>query len=263
MSPTTRIDISLTAISSRLGRLGAVLRSLLDQDHPAGAVHLHLSHDAYLMDQGVAALPEDIAALQAASGGRLQVHFVRNTGPYRKLLPYLYRHWGRARLVATADDDTIYPRDWLSRLLAAHERYGCVTAWRGHRIALREGRIQPYRSWMRARIEENPGRLILPTGKDGILYDTAFFPIGVLNAGDAMKIAPTADDLWLRWHLAMNGIPVCLLEAGSRAGRFAETGAGDGLYASYNRGGSNDAAVAALENYFQAKYRFSLAAQQA
>lgn len=257
------IDISLTAISSRMGSICQTLQSLLDQDYDDLQVHLHLSKEPYLLDKGVPNLPADVAALVAQSDGRLKVHYCRNIGPYRKLLPYLFRHWGQSKLVATADDDTIYPRHWLSTLAAAYQSYGCVIAYRGHRILQREGVLAPYRNWMRSQIEENPGRLILPTGKDGILYDTACFPINVLNVQDAMQIAPTADDLWFRWHLCLNGIQTYLINMDYRADTFSETDYDSSLYLNFNHGGSNDAAIEALEAYFRKSFNFNIAAQPA
>jgi hypothetical protein len=252
------IDISLTSISSRMATLGQTLQSLLDQDYADLKIHLHLSREAYLLDKGVPELPADIAELQARSAGRLQIIYCRNTGPYRKLLPYLNANWGKSRLVVTVDDDTIYPRHWLSNLMRAHDQYGCVVAYRGHQINCGKGAIQPYRSWMRSRIEQNPSQLILPTGKDGILYDTAFFPINVLNVEEAMRVAPTADDLWFRWHLSLNGIPTYLVNTDYRAETFTETDYESSLYLNFNRNTGNDAAVAAVEDYFQQKFQFSM-----
>ncbi len=253
-----KVDISLTSISSRMETVGRTLRSLLAQDYPDLQVHLHLSPEPYLLDKGVPVLPEDLAQLQRESGGRLKIYSCRNTGPYRKLLPYLRRNWGQSKLVATADDDTIYPANWLRTLISAYDQYGCIIGYRGHRMRVSGSTLAPYRSWMGGSIEENPSRLILPTGKDGILYDTAFFPVNVLNIEDAMQMAPTADDLWFRWNLALNGIQTYLINMDYRADTFTETDYDTSLYLNFNRGGSNDVAIAALEKYFQNGFRFSV-----
>ena len=54
-------------------------------------------------------------------------------GLYRKLLP----------LLITANDDTLYPRDWLRRLVAAQERWGFVVAFRGRQMVLEQGEVCP------------------------------------------------------------------------------------------------------------------------
>ncbi|WP_045388241.1 glycosyltransferase family 2 protein [Falsirhodobacter sp. alg1] len=253
------IDISLTAISTRLHVLPATLRSLLAQDYGDLRINVYLSHTPYLLDQGVPGLTPELEAVQREAGERLRFVFCANTGPYRKLLPFLHEHWGLSRLVVTVDDDTIYPPHWLSTMLRAYDSHGCVIAYRGHRILIRNGMLAPYASWMRSAVEENPGTLILPTGKDGILYDTAFFPINVLNVEDAMRIAPTADDLWFRWHLASNGIQTYLIHPNYRAGTFSESDYDDSLYLTFNRGGKNDIALDTLDTYFQKRFDFSMA----
>lgn len=252
------IDICLTSISSRIGSVELTLRSLLAQDYDDVHVRLYLSREPYLLDEGVPELPAALVELAASSRGRLEIVYTRNTGPYRKLIPFLQAHWGQSRLVVTVDDDTIYPRDWLSGLLAAYELYGCSVAYRGHRVNTKGDGFAPYRSWMKNTIEENPSLLILPTGKDGILYDTAFLPINILNMTDALRLAPTADDLWFRWNLAMNGVQVYVINTDYRTA-FEETGYDSSLYLNYNRDGRNDTAIQALHDYFKDHHRFSLA----
>lgn len=258
-----KIDISLTAISSRMDSVCDTLGSLLAQDYRDVQIHLYLSREPYLLDKGVPELPAPLKDLMLQAGERLAVHYCLNTGPYRKLVPYLRENWGTSRLVVTVDDDTIYPPDWLSTLVQAYDTYGCVVAYRGHRILVNQAGIAPYRTWMRSVIEENPSHLVIPTGKDGILYDTAFFPIGVLNMDDALELAPTADDLWFRWHLSMNRINTYIISTDYRAGSFTESDYESSLFLNFNREGRNDIAIAALEEYFHRLYRFSLAGKSA
>ena len=57
------IDVSLTSISPRIGRLAPVVASILAQDPAPARVLIHLSRGAYLLDQGIGDLPADLAAL--------------------------------------------------------------------------------------------------------------------------------------------------------------------------------------------------------
>jgi hypothetical protein len=233
------------------------LESLLAQDYGDLRVHLHLSREPYLLDEGVPDLPQSLIDLKRAAGDRLNIVYCPNIGPYRKLLPYLQRHWGESRLVVTSDDDTIYPPDWLTGLVQAYAFHRCSVAYRGHRMSYTDAGFTRYRSWMKSTIEENPSQLILPTGKDGILYDTAFFGIDVLNVAEAVRLAPTADDLWLRWHLARNGVAVYVIRT-DYTDSFEETGYESSLYLNYNRGGNNDRAIADLDAYFRKQHQFGL-----
>jgi hypothetical protein len=257
MNTDEKINICLTTISSRLQHLSGTLASLLAQKYKNTVIHVYVSKEAYLLDDGIHQLPDSILEMQDQANGRLKISYCKNIGPYRKLLPFLYENWGQSCLVATADDDTIYPVDWLERMVAAYELYNCVIAHRGHRIVLRDEGFAPYRSWMRSRLEFNPSNMILPTGKDGVLYDTAFFPENVLNVADAMRYAPTADDLWFRWNLAMNGIPVYLLND-NYADSFPESNYGSSLYLNFNRGGNNDRAITGLDAYFKSQFNYSM-----
>ncbi|QIK79660.1 hypothetical protein G7077_12825 [Sphingomonas piscis] len=220
-------------------------------------MNLYLSREPYLLDEGVPQLPTEIILLGEEFEDRLRVQYTRNTGPYRKLLPYLEENWGLSRLVVTADDDTIYPRNWLTDLLAAHQSLGCSIAFRGHRMVIEDQQFAPYRTWMRSTIVQNPSLLIVGTGKDGILYDTAFFPKSVLDIDAAMRLAPTADDLWLRWNLARNGVPTFVINTDYRT-PLDGVSYDASLYMTYNSNGGNNKAISDLDQYFQQTFNFDL-----
>jgi hypothetical protein len=181
MSKLAPVFIGLTSIRGREGALKRTLDSLLAQQLPPGGrpveLHLFLSREPYLLDRGFGALPgflrRRIWRSRLGPGLRLQVHWTANWGPYRKLLPLLERltpeQQARDPLLITADDDTLYPRDWLRRLVAAQDRWDCVVAFRGRQMVLEEGEVVPYRDW---RVNDErllqPSLLTVPTGKDGI-----------------------------------------------------------------------------------------------
>ena len=252
------IDVSLTSISSRIPTLPQTIRSLLEQSYSYLKVNLYLSKEPYLLDEGVPELSTKLSDLLKEAGDRFRISYVENSGPYRKLLPYLWENWGCSKTVVTVDDDTIYPSDWLEGLLEAHSIYGCVVGYRGHQVKFNKKGIAPYRQWMRSGISHNPSPLILPTGKDGILYNTAFFPSSVMNLKDALQIAPTVDDLWFRWNLALNGINTYLLNTDYESETFEETDYSSSLYLNFNRQGGNDVAIAKLEQYFSDKFNFKI-----
>lgn len=252
------IDISLTTIRSRLDTIGKVLDSLLHQKDFEPTVYLFVSPEAYLLDDGIRALPEAVQKLQRSAGGRLKIVSCPNWGPYRKFVPYVQRYWGRNKIFVTADDDTIYPDTWLTNLYGHYREKKCVIGYRGHSIQTDAEGFTSYRSWMRSPIAENPGLSIVPTGKDGILYNTSFFPVSVLNMAAAMEAAPTADDLWLKWNFAYQGISTFLVHTDFRASTLAKMATEQNLYRDFNKNGGNDAAVRKIEAYFQENFGFSL-----
>jgi len=255
------ITISLTSISGRMPALVGTLSSLSRQDYPDFLIRLYLSHGPFLLDEGVRRVPEDIAAL-AGKDDRLEVRFVPNIGPYRKILPFLAETAGRRCLVATADDDTIYPADWLFGLYRAFRAHRCVVCYRGHHMRREGTRFAQYRSWMRNVVPRNPDLFNLPTGKDGVLYDTSCFDPGVLDYATALRLAPTADDLWLKWHYsATNKIATYIIHDDYKAHTFEQSDADGGLYKAFNKDGGNDATIQNLERHFQDRFGRTFASQ--
>ncbi|MEM6933999.1 MAG: glycosyltransferase family A protein, partial [Pseudomonadota bacterium] len=216
------IHVSLTSISGRLPTVHETLASLICQDYPAFDVTLYLSSEPYLLDEGVSKVTEEVEDLQKRWPERLKIAYALNSGPYRKLLPELARAGLSDTLIASADDDTLYPEDWLSGLADHYNRHQCIIAYRGHEILLREGGYAPYRRWMTNKSTDSSSLRMLPTGKDGVLYNARFFHPAVRNFVDAKRLAPTTDDLWWKWHSAAVGVPVYVINPDYTSGTLPE-----------------------------------------
>ncbi len=271
------VFIGLTSIRGREAALERTLDSLLAQQLPADGraveLHLFLSRQPYLLDRGFAELPDvlqqRIWRSRLGPGLRLQVHWTANCGPYRKLLPLLERlspgQQAADPLLITADDDTLYPPDWLQRLVSAQERFGCVVAFRGRQMVFEEGAVVPYRDW---RVNDpcllEPSLRTVPTGKDGICYRLSQLDWRLRNVDRALEIAGHADDLWFKCHTLLTGTPSVLLHHTmeqqftelSSAGLALKRGVpgqpiGETLFLSINKRGGNDAVLAACLRYVQ------------
>jgi len=265
--------VCLTAISSRLHTLPRVLASLLRQTLPPARIHLYVSEEPYLIDEGIQ--PDDGILQQLSNLPRLRLHWVPNLGPYRKLAPYLssppepLAGCVDPELFITADDDTLYPPRFIEYLIRRRQALGGIVAHRGRRIRpTAEGSTTeaylPYGHWHDGL---NVPRLAnLPTGQSGILYHRHDFPDD-LQLEAALVLAPTHDDLWFRWLTARRGIEASILQPNAAARTpefsFPSAGAGDdyasaSLWFAYNApeapGGSsdNDAAVTAVDAFFRA-----------
>jgi hypothetical protein len=250
-SAPPNVFVSITTISSRIEQISGTLRSILNQSYSAFNLSLLVSKEPYLLDRGISEIPRALVELSRADP-RLSIGYVRNIGPYRKLLPMLTT--GRRSIIVTADDDTIYGPDWLAGLVEAYNRYRCVICYRGHLMSATGGKFDGYRKWMNNKMPLGADLRILPTGKDGILYDTVHFHENVLNWRDAIQVAPTADDLWFKWHTAAVGVPVLALNTDYRTSSFETTIGSDSpsLYSAYNQAGGNDKVVAKLGDYGRA-----------
>jgi CDP-glycerol glycerophosphotransferase (TagB/SpsB family)/glycosyltransferase involved in cell wall biosynthesis len=208
---TPEIDVVMTTIHSRLESLPKVIQSLLTQTLPPRSIQIHVSEDAHLLDAGIN--PKDATLKQLTQHPSIQIHWTKNTGPFRKIVPYLERHFAEKKqgekIFVTVDDDTIYPDYFLQTLYENYTRYGCVIAFRGRKITTADNKILPYKDWLLG--TPYPHLSNTPTGKDGVLYSTKFFTPSILDIALAQKLTPTADDFWIKWHCAFNGVNALIL----------------------------------------------------
>jgi hypothetical protein len=138
----------------------------------------------------------------------LEIRLCKNYGPHKKYYPYLESQEVFTHPLMTADDDVIYPRSWLARLLAAHEEFpNCVNCYRARVLALRDCKIAPYREWPLCESTE-PSYRTLAIGVSGIIYPIALQ--GELKrAGTGFEFCcPKADDLWLHVRAIRSGFPI-------------------------------------------------------
>jgi hypothetical protein len=167
-----------------------------------------LSEGGHLLDQGIREIPTESASLIRDRG--VQVHWVANTGPYRKLIPILQERWNENVLIVTIDDDTLYPTWFLERLVAGYHRHRCIVAYRGRRVAHDAlGRLAPYQEWPWLQPPETVTPLNYPIGQSGILYHPQFFTKRVFDPA-AIELSPSADEPWFYANVRIKEIPVCV-----------------------------------------------------
>ena len=260
----SKINVSLTTISSRLKNVHRVVDSILKQKTDGKfsfQVNLYISSEPYMLDEGVRALSPELIELEERDN--FKVHIVENIGSYRKFYFSLKSHFdGRnpVDFLVTCDDDTIYPNWWLSTLYEKCVQLDCCVAFRGRQIVYEKGERLNYKKWLHGDDSLKQKRFQnLGTGKDGIIYKPSFFHPGVNDLEDVLKYVGHADDLWLKAHTAMNFVPTVILEPDlSKA--FPETDASSkiSLYHKFNRAGGNDQAMSALQNFIRHRYRVDI-----
>ncbi len=265
-----KVTVSLTTIDSRLPHLHRVIESLHQQEVPPKEIRLCISCEPYLLDKGIS--PDDPHLKELQKFPLLKVKWVDNTGPYRKIVPLLQEHFSHHvatdELFVTVDDDTLYPPEFLRVLLETYQAHDCVVAFRGRAMVLEAAEIASYPSWGIGL--DYPSMSNLPTGKDGVLYSTRFFTRDFVRLDDAIALAPTADDLWIKWQCGLNGVPAIVLNPiactsdykGFPVVDYSKEYRGNSLYSSYNANsaqGKNDDSVRKLEAYFKGLLGQSLA----
>ncbi|GAA2081880.1 glycosyltransferase [Microbacterium hatanonis] len=161
-------------------------------------------------------------------------------GPHTKYFPLAIADYsssnGSSLDIVTADDDILYPRDWLSSLTEASRDRATILCHRAHRLLVEQERIAPYRRWLRV-TSSRPSVLNFATGVMGVLYPAEFFRY-VAAVGDRfLTVSPRADDVWLHAMALRGGFQVRQLKAvaaefpmlfGSQASSLVSDNAFDG-----------------------------------
>jgi len=120
--------------------------------------------------------------------------------------------------VVTVDDDMLYPPSLLEGLLAMHREHpGAVIAAAGCELALDGPTLSREDAVRRVEKFGAPSMSIMAVGCNGVLY-----PPGVMSpcldeltdAREMMRLAPTDDDMWLKFHEVKHGIPVAVTPPG-------------------------------------------------
>jgi len=259
----------MTTIRSRLPLVQGVIESLIAQSLPPVSINLNVSNAPYLLDEGVGR--NDDFLLRLSRLPLVKINWVDNIGPYRKIWPFLKKHFSQSittdKLFDTVDDDTIYPDYFLETLFCSYLEMDCIIAFRGRHIELDQSTLAPYDQWTWG--QSKPSLRNLPTGKDGILYSTKFFTRNFLMLEDALTLAPTVDDLWIKWHCVLNGVPSVVLNPEACSSDYKSFPVVDfsneyrsvSLYKAHNAAsaqGRNDLSVWHLEKYYLEKYGYNL-----
>ena len=205
-------------VTNRLSRRpvtgsGPVVVNLTSFGHRISLVHYALEtiaagrirpHRLILWLDDAATVAQPPATLRRLQKRGLLIQYCPDYGPHKKQYPYALT--GPTLPLVAADDDVLYPREWLAELLEASARHPFdVTGQRAHSITVDGDHVAPYSQWVAAWGTAASFRTLC-TGVSGIYY-----PLGLLNAlraeGDAfLRVAPRADDLWVYSVALRHGI---------------------------------------------------------
>ncbi|ANB03762.1 hypothetical protein ECTOBSL9_1551 [Ectothiorhodospira sp. BSL-9] len=193
--------VSLTTFPARLGLVHLAIESLFRQSEPPGCVYLWL----YEGEVKHSELPLTLRRLERRG---LRIEFVPENLRGAKKLVYAARTFPE-RTIVTADDDLLYPRDWLQRLTQAGlDTPGAVICHRGHTIRRRpDGGFHRY--WDCMRLDQggaDPSFALLPTGGAGALYPPGALSSQIFDTELMHRLCPTADDIWFKAMTLLNGV---------------------------------------------------------
>jgi protein O-GlcNAc transferase len=184
-----RTIVSLTTYGHRIAQMAPVaIASIFNQTPMPDKVILWLSHDE-----------KPSKSLQRLAKLGLDIRHTDDIKSYKKLIPTL-KEYPESNII-TADDDVIYPIDWLEKIMALHRKHPeSIIFNRGRKILTSNGNIQSYLDWPLVDNTKS-GQSVMPTGIGGVLYPPHSLSDKVLDKKLFTKLAPHADDLWF-WAMA-------------------------------------------------------------
>ncbi|MCL2261253.1 MAG: glycosyltransferase [Fibromonadales bacterium] len=196
---------------------------------------------------------EDKVPMQDLEKKGLEIRCCENLGPYTKLIPAL--HEFSNDYIITADDDLLYPKNWLEQIMEYHKAHpNKIICHRVHEIRVDcEHNLLPYNNWNWC-AEPQEHERIFPTGCGGILYPPHCLHKDVLDKNLFMKLTPKNDDVWY-WAMALiNGSSYIVIKNGY-SNSIIDIGAQDSALKNSNvdEGRNDQQLLAVIENYPQLK----------
>lgn len=194
--------VSLTSHSKRINTIHLCLRSVFEQTLRPKKVVLYLDSS---LNPNV--IPDNIIPFTQMG---LNIIFVSDQiGPHNKYY-YTIKHYPNETVI-TIDDDVIYEKTTFENLLNTHQKYpNSVCANRVKYMVFDNNHLlTPYNDWISEYDKIlTPSKKLIATGVGGVLYPPNTFTKSAFNMLDIIKLALTADDIWLKIMELLNGVPV-------------------------------------------------------
>lgn len=202
------VIVSLTTFGARLGSVAYTVEAIgAGRARPRRIVLWLDDPEAY------ANRPASLRRLEARG---LEVRLTENLGPHTKYFPVLDSAVAAGLPVVTADDDILYPRSWLARLMvAASEQPMAVNCYRASVIALSGDRVASYDDWPRC-TDTEVSLVRFATGVSGVHYPPAMLDELRRRGTAFVDLCLKADDIWLHWVALRAGIPVRQIDSRPR-----------------------------------------------
>ena len=197
-----RLIVSLTTFPARINLVHKTITTLLQQTLKPDMVILWLAEEQFPNRE----LPASLTDLQQFG---LSIKWCEDIKSYKKLIPTLREF--PDDIIVTADDDILYPKNWLESLYDLHKKYpNCVCANRAFMVKKRANAFyitsrnycynSSYLPRFRNEFMTGYGSLFPPNALDKRVLDSEIF----------MREIPTNDDIWFWGMAVLNGTKIAV-----------------------------------------------------
>jgi hypothetical protein len=143
----------------------------------------------------------------------LEIKLTEDFGPHKKYFPYVASSSVLDTPLATADDDTVYPVNWLKGLAESYQANpSLVSCYRAHVVRFEHNNLTPYKCWRWCR-STTPSFLNFSTGVSGTIYPPELLCQLRASGPGFIDICPRADDVWLHVHALRGGFKIKQLKS--------------------------------------------------
>ena len=188
MNSKQQLIISLTSFPERMDGLHLTVGSVLNQTIPADLVVIWLASSQF--PNGMGDVPSSLKSLLS---NKCQICWCDDMRSYKKLIPSLVEY--PEALIVTVDDDIIYERKLMEKLLRGHEKHpDCIIASRVTKFHSCSGIL--FNDDGGCSYWKQPSYLNKLVGCGACLYPPKSLDPKVLDYKTAKRLAPTSDDIW-------------------------------------------------------------------
>ena len=198
-----KIIVSFTSYGKRICNVHNVIDSILKQTMMPNRIILYIDGKYKdLIDERLENMTHN---------GIFEIRFVPcDLGPHTKYY-YAFQDFPND-IVITIDDDMIYEKELIERLVVFYEKCpGCIVSNRTHLIRKGiNGEVESYDKWIfDSKIFIGIPRMDLcATGVGGVLYPPGLLSKKIFDVDTFRRICPYADDLWLKTIELIDRIPI-------------------------------------------------------
>lgn len=200
ISENSDIIVSLTSFPARINKVWITIETLLNQTHKPQRIILWLAEEQFPDKDKVSEMFKG----QCKRG--LEICYCDDLRSHKK---YYYTMLNNPNsIVITADDDMLYPEDFIEQLYNTHLKYpDCICCNWAHRIGLKtDSSFLKYSEWKHITDEEiAPALLTMAVGCEGVLYPPHSLSKRLYNKEDILSLCLSADDIWLKMNSVVVG----------------------------------------------------------